>query len=510
MNSLPERAYAYNWISAYLAGGRYQQEWEAVLQLCCRQYWTRLWIIQEIISAERLVLCCGYQRLGWEKLSNIRKQITHIPTIRSTPHELLALSQTAPIKLDQQREHKRTGITWSLTLHNLLQAHAHACCSDPRDKVFGLLGLAIGTKITVDYSKTLAELHAQLLDELSDAVDDGSQNMLLTSIECWDIFGSSFTTDHGRDQNNERKTTYSQETRSPRLHCVTGIYGGTITELAQWKGDTLYWQSSNDEVLRDLPNEFSVESAFARFRFDSSSLNLSNVSNEDRSMRPEENHQNQEDNVDVSAIFLQARMLVRGYQAPELNSHENDVLEFRATYDPNPNDKAPSRSGSSLAGCVCQNARVGDILCRFKGVDVVVVLRQTNDSGLFCVIGYAMIHHASNPQDYSYTVYKQYVSSADTKIAGTTPSLRTQILPTKSFAFEIPDQYLLQSSNAIDLYLETPVLQLLTFNVPSSARPPVVVIPEIPHRAAEAISLHEGNIPEIVVMRDQSQFGFRK
>jgi hypothetical protein len=493
IDSLPEQPYAYNWISAYLVGGKYQRQWNAVLQLCRRRYWTRLWIIQEIVLAEMLVLCCGYEQLDWNKLSNIRKQITDIPTIRSTPDELVSLSQTVPIKLDQQRSHKKAGITWSLTLHNLLQAHAASCCSDPRDKVFGLLGLAIDTKLMVDYSKTLAELHADLLDELGDSVEGGPQNMIRISVDCWEIFGPSSIIDRAGDQDNAKKSYPSS-----KLQHVTGIYGGTIKELymestASTKNkieNALGWRSFPDEILAALPTNFSIQKAFARLRFNSSSPDLGNG---DSPTGVQKEHPISEMNK-APTDLLHAQMLVRGYKSTD-RSRDGSYWTFRATSNMLHNDQQAPDASYNWYGIACLSAREGDILCRFEDVDVVVVLRQTNDPGVFLVIGHAMIQTAGT----------KYPS---TQVKGNTPLLRTQILPEKSFPFEIPDQGLLQSQNVIDLYLETPVIQLLTCNVRSFARPPLRVTHEVPIRDASHEELiRSGSYslfpsPSIVVLKE--------
>jgi hypothetical protein len=43
----------------------------AVLQLCSRKYWERLWIIQEIVLAVRIDIHCGEMILPWEVLGEV-------------------------------------------------------------------------------------------------------------------------------------------------------------------------------------------------------------------------------------------------------------------------------------------------------------------------------------------------------------------------------------------------------------------------------------------------------
>lgn len=47
------------------------QEGKAIRDLCERPYWRRMWIIQEIIHANRLTVWCGSQRLDWPVLDRL-------------------------------------------------------------------------------------------------------------------------------------------------------------------------------------------------------------------------------------------------------------------------------------------------------------------------------------------------------------------------------------------------------------------------------------------------------
>lgn len=44
--------------------------WEAVARLCEREYWDRLWIIQEVVLAAQIDVHCGERMLPWELFSH--------------------------------------------------------------------------------------------------------------------------------------------------------------------------------------------------------------------------------------------------------------------------------------------------------------------------------------------------------------------------------------------------------------------------------------------------------
>ncbi|RYP42985.1 hypothetical protein DL770_011906 [Monosporascus sp. CRB-9-2] len=48
-----------------LKAGRFLSGWRAVISLLRRPYWTRAWIVQEILLAKNVMLCCGKHKVAW-------------------------------------------------------------------------------------------------------------------------------------------------------------------------------------------------------------------------------------------------------------------------------------------------------------------------------------------------------------------------------------------------------------------------------------------------------------
>ncbi|KAL2144730.1 hypothetical protein VTI28DRAFT_8668 [Corynascus sepedonium] len=117
---------------------------EMILTLQNDEYWGRLWILQEIGQAKRLRVCFGNTTTSWEDFVN-----------------LLAMHHcdggTGPIRLDRLlRKEKYNG---SHTLRRLLEEHREAKCAEPRDKIYGLVGLASDSAgFPMDYNKSLYEV----------------------------------------------------------------------------------------------------------------------------------------------------------------------------------------------------------------------------------------------------------------------------------------------------------------------------------------------------------------
>ncbi|RDW87503.1 hypothetical protein BP5796_03197 [Coleophoma crateriformis] len=121
-------------------------------ELCGRPYWQRVWVIQEIGTAENLHVCWGKNVEPWESFFN-RIHTAHPPN-----------SEWA-LKLDRHRQH-RFNDSHNL-LFNLVETYRDSQCQDPRDKIYGMMGLARDTfnsNLKVDYEKALFEVYGDVIN----------------------------------------------------------------------------------------------------------------------------------------------------------------------------------------------------------------------------------------------------------------------------------------------------------------------------------------------------------
>ncbi|KAK4099221.1 HET-domain-containing protein [Parathielavia hyrcaniae] len=107
------------------------------------KYWTRLWIIQEIGRARHLRVCFGDHYMQWEAFARLIN-MNH------------GDGNTGPLRLDRLL---RKDYDDSHTLKRLLEDHREAECINPRDKIYGLVGLACDAADSpMDYNKSLYEV----------------------------------------------------------------------------------------------------------------------------------------------------------------------------------------------------------------------------------------------------------------------------------------------------------------------------------------------------------------
>ncbi|CZR57755.1 uncharacterized protein PAC_07644 [Phialocephala subalpina] len=153
-----------------------------VLHLCRRKYWSRLWIIQELVLARRIELLCGKYRIQWNSLKEFFDKPPNLgdtgslkgrgsqPDLQSTSSqvEMYDLMDTVPAKILQQKAKARETAQTnnSATLFELIHTYKNASCADVRDKVFGLRSLSqpcCQAGLQVDYSRRPAEVWISVL-----------------------------------------------------------------------------------------------------------------------------------------------------------------------------------------------------------------------------------------------------------------------------------------------------------------------------------------------------------
>jgi hypothetical protein len=124
-----------------------EKDWRSVEDICLRPYWKRLWIVQEVVRAVKITVQCGAAVIGWNELSDGLESFHDRGVLRLAHH---------------RKQYQQSGCG----LIQLLETFGNCVCFDPRDKVYGLLGLAndceIGT-VAADYNKSTAEVFADIV-----------------------------------------------------------------------------------------------------------------------------------------------------------------------------------------------------------------------------------------------------------------------------------------------------------------------------------------------------------
>jgi len=132
----------------------------ALEELSARDYWTRLWVLQEYVLAAQVDIWCGKQVFSDEVL----RRLLNDDAIHYSPH----IQDSPAMKIIQCR-HARRFSSSRMSMKELLDEFGRSMeCADIRDRVYALLSLLDenerrALKIEPDYSKSPIELFAHLV-----------------------------------------------------------------------------------------------------------------------------------------------------------------------------------------------------------------------------------------------------------------------------------------------------------------------------------------------------------
>lgn len=115
-----------------------------------RPYFSRVWVVQEVALSKRVIMICGDTAVQWTQCAT-QEFLQQIYTS--------GYCETFPTILRLDKRH----FTGSATLLDALLLGRSCKASDPRDKVFGLLGLVSATdRPPANYSMSIAEAYTQI------------------------------------------------------------------------------------------------------------------------------------------------------------------------------------------------------------------------------------------------------------------------------------------------------------------------------------------------------------
>lgn len=155
--------------------------WAALADLFRRAWWTRIWVVQEVVVSDQALLMCGRNFLAFsdffvlgEVLHNCLPLFTTIQVgnIDHTDHEEIAHMLSVINGLEKGKEiikvlrvamEEVSGDPPYETLRNLLRKFRHYQSTDPRDKIYALFGLNPEYhEIKPDYDISAEQLYCRL------------------------------------------------------------------------------------------------------------------------------------------------------------------------------------------------------------------------------------------------------------------------------------------------------------------------------------------------------------
>jgi hypothetical protein len=151
------------------AGSPYRMEaWKALVELLKRPWWSRVWIIQEAVFGNDPVVICGRHRFEWELLQLLGEsrdtwnKITWSLLQQEKPFytgEFVHTSDRLNFITALRASHPIGPESLRALLHGVRTSEA----TDPRDKVFAMIGLLKNdiNLCEVDYRKSIGQVYAE-------------------------------------------------------------------------------------------------------------------------------------------------------------------------------------------------------------------------------------------------------------------------------------------------------------------------------------------------------------
>jgi len=136
---------------------RDRAELEAFGYILYNKYFRRLWIVQEFVLAMRIRILVKDVWLvddirEWERRADILDDYLR----HSASSSAYAMIRSSSLR--------RTGEFTHLDIGVAMDSYVRNSCADPRDRVYGLLGLVrLDQRVTVDYEKSIDQLYLDLI-----------------------------------------------------------------------------------------------------------------------------------------------------------------------------------------------------------------------------------------------------------------------------------------------------------------------------------------------------------
>ena len=326
-------------------------------------YWSRLWIIQELILANNVLFYLGDYSFGWERISSTMNP--HWRGLRGRADLIMKLCDGR--HTNEQR------------LENLMEVFQEAQCTERRDKIFGFLGLVYDgadDMIKVDYEIGYFHLYTLVLEFHQTTI----------------LFDNQFVKELDR---SVKLMKFSQ--------LVQKVLGGAVEEDARTKIESKASKkfytargSLAGEILYLGPTYTQAISSVKADRMWKQTL-------EETYQGKPELHQLRKDNETYSQVILDwdqkhleriRKIHTRASYGYRWNSDDEFLtINNNDLYVPDISEPRRFLGTRALIGVVPPEAMIGDLVYTFFGCDIAVVLRKIVDkaSDRFMIVGRADI-----------------------------------------------------------------------------------------------------------------------
>jgi hypothetical protein len=314
-----------------------------------RVYWTRIWIIQEVAKARSLRILCGTDILPWTAIHNLEDflamEMDEIESVFTTYKRLPTCDVNSMHDVFRAKKEP-------LQIEQVFSQFSESSCSEPRDRLYGLLGL-------IDWSNDLEPIFpdykASTFDVAVQVAPYFSFEQIPEMLAAFQITSEDETVQRLISQRRqvidigERNTPMDAARDSKPLSNNHSINESVPAMCA-------YIQSDEDDNMTATlkKSDYYVESTPSDFEESGDSWTEETFSSEE----PEQS-------ASEMASFLSSTSLGMRPQ--------------------------PIVLGSEVVGYVCNKAREGDILVSLSSLSRCILVMRQNQGEIFDIIGQGLL-----------------------------------------------------------------------------------------------------------------------
>jgi hypothetical protein len=341
-------------------------------------YWTRLWIIQELILADSIVFHLGHIEFDWEQI------------FRQNPDWRAFHGRADVIKRLCEKKH-----TDDIRLENLIEVFQEAQCTERRDKIYGFLGLVFDgadDMIKVDYEIGFFDLYirAMNLHQMTRPFDKQFGKEIERSVKLMKFSQLVQKVLDGAVE--EDALTRSESNASKKFYTARGsltseiLYIGPIHShaVSSTRADRI-WKQEMEETFQATRDREKLRKEYGGYH----------QAMLERLRKDNEAYSEAILDWDQKRLEKIRKIHTRASYGYRWNS-DDTLLTINENDLPVPDVSEPRRflGTKALIGFVPPEAMVGDFVCTFFGCDVAVVVRQVPDKGAdrFMIVGRADVY----------------------------------------------------------------------------------------------------------------------
>ncbi|OTA84715.1 hypothetical protein M434DRAFT_377653 [Hypoxylon sp. CO27-5] len=400
LSTITTRALDNDYIGNLLGIANSLKYWEAVAFLFGRSWFTRAWVVQELVLARDTIVLCGEYTFDWDAIVSASEAMAKRASVNMFKADFLgnpdrsSLSYKNPAKLAAIKRDVLNG-NGDVLLRSLIRCRTYDA-SDNHDKVYSILGLANCSgygrhNLYPDYNRSIAELYTDFAEYLLDTSDDlhllahaeGDEFRLVSGLPTW-VPDWSVRKDLGL-----RITGYARYEAAGKLPCYKELRGegtlilrgfefDTISRIGETKAEVnetkvcTGWLDLLDEIEQEYPNRDYRDAFWRTLLLDTDPSQSVPI------MRYWE---------DAFNVWMDL-----GTHAPS-NEEKQLAIEYETSFTHSLNLRLFRTAGGHL-GCGTLSCKKGDLIWIIQGSRVPLILRPTEkgDPMTYNLVGGTYLH----------------------------------------------------------------------------------------------------------------------